>query len=211
MDSPPQDTRDATRPVQRRRGAALLSAIHEATLAELAEVGLKGMTMEGVAARAGAGKASLYRRWANTEELVLAALAATDASFDGEVDHWRRVQPFAVREALVEVLARFAEGLDTPGGAALQMLMGWGRQYPDLVHRVREVMVRPRAEVLVAVLERAQQEGQIPRGTVTPLVVAAGPRLVISQHKDTGSVSRDDVEQVVDQLLMPALTATGQS
>lgn len=195
----------ALKVVQRRRGTALLAAIHEATLAELADVGLKGLTMEGIAARAGAGKASLYRRWASTEDLVLAALAATDASFAGEVEHWRTMTPFDLRDALVEVLRHFASGLDTPNGRALQMLLSWRHQHPELVERVRAVMVTPRAAVLRAVLERAVTEGTIAERAVTPTVVSAGPRLVIAQHKETGQVQDADVEALVDELLLPAL------
>ena len=49
-------------------------ALYEATLAELAEVGYGGLTMEGIAARAQTGKAALYRRWDTKCELVQAAL-----------------------------------------------------------------------------------------------------------------------------------------
>ena len=61
-----------TRP--RRRGDVLNSAIFEATLDELAEVGYAKLTMEGVAARAGASKASVYRRWPSRMELALDAV-----------------------------------------------------------------------------------------------------------------------------------------
>ena len=61
-----------TRP--RRRGDVLNSAIFEATLDELAEVGYAKLTMERVAARAGASKASVYRRWPSRMELALDAV-----------------------------------------------------------------------------------------------------------------------------------------
>ena len=58
----------------RRRGEVLERALYEATLAELAEVGYGGLTMEGIAARAHTGKAALYRRWCSKHDLVYAAL-----------------------------------------------------------------------------------------------------------------------------------------
>jgi Bacterial regulatory proteins, tetR family len=61
----------------RRRGRALDEAIYRATLDELAEHGYAKLTMEGVADRARAGKASLYRRWPTRVELVLDAVAHT--------------------------------------------------------------------------------------------------------------------------------------
>lgn len=41
---------------------------------ELVEAGFSNLTMESVAARASTGVAVLYRRWANKDELVLAAI-----------------------------------------------------------------------------------------------------------------------------------------
>jgi AcrR family transcriptional regulator len=55
-------------------GAALrqkvTDAITEATFAELAENGYARMSMEGIARRAGVGKAALYRRWSSKEEML---------------------------------------------------------------------------------------------------------------------------------------------
>src|SRR5689334_10445793 len=65
---------ETTKGPERRRGEALLRAIHDAALAELAEVGLGQLTMEGIARRAATAKTSLYRRWSNPHELLLDAL-----------------------------------------------------------------------------------------------------------------------------------------
>ena len=46
----------------------------------LAETGYDGMTIDMVAARAKAGKATLYRRWASKAELVLDAVACMKSS-----------------------------------------------------------------------------------------------------------------------------------
>ena len=46
----------------RRRGDDLIRAIHAAALAEVADVGFAGLTMEGIARRAETAKTSLYRR-----------------------------------------------------------------------------------------------------------------------------------------------------
>jgi AcrR family transcriptional regulator len=61
-----------TRP--RRRGHALDKAILQATLVEIDMSGYAALSMERVAERARASKASLYRRWPSKVELVLAAL-----------------------------------------------------------------------------------------------------------------------------------------
>jgi AcrR family transcriptional regulator len=49
-------------------------AICEATLALFAEEGYAGVSIEGVAARAGVGKATIYRRFSSKEQLVVEAM-----------------------------------------------------------------------------------------------------------------------------------------
>src|SRR6188768_1721224 len=66
---------EASEPVRRRRhGKQLESALLDAAWNELAEVGYARLTMESIAVRARTSEAVLYRRWANKDQLVLAAL-----------------------------------------------------------------------------------------------------------------------------------------
>ncbi|WP_312878661.1 TetR/AcrR family transcriptional regulator C-terminal ligand-binding domain-containing protein [Amycolatopsis echigonensis] len=60
--------------VRRRRGEQLESALLAAGWDELVEAGYARLTMESVAVRARTSEAVLYRRWANKDELVLAAM-----------------------------------------------------------------------------------------------------------------------------------------
>ena len=62
--------------LQRRRGAALETALLAAALDELDEHGYDDFTVDGVAARAHTSRAVLYRRWPGKPELVHAALVA---------------------------------------------------------------------------------------------------------------------------------------
>jgi AcrR family transcriptional regulator len=69
----------------RRRGQQLESALLDAAWTELVEVGFASLTMESVAARGRTGIAVLYRRWANKDELVLAA-----------IEHYRHARPIEI-------------------------------------------------------------------------------------------------------------------
>ena len=64
----------------RPRSAEADAAIERATLELLPEHGLRGLSMEEVARRAGVSKATLYRRFPSKKELVEAALRAIRAS-----------------------------------------------------------------------------------------------------------------------------------
>ena len=57
----------------RPRSEEAHQAILDATLELLAEVGFSALTVEGVASRAGVGKATIYRRWASKLPLVIEA------------------------------------------------------------------------------------------------------------------------------------------
>lgn len=79
-------TSEAPEPVRRRRhGKQLESELLAAGWDELVETGYGRLTMESIAARARTSEAVLYRRWANKDELVLAA-----------IEHYRTAHPVAL-------------------------------------------------------------------------------------------------------------------
>ena len=67
----------------RPRSADTNDLLLAATMAVLREVGYHGLTIEAVAARAGVGRPTVYRRWANKEQMVVSALAAAVSHEDG--------------------------------------------------------------------------------------------------------------------------------
>ena len=69
------ETSQERRPPGRPRNAEADKAILDATMALLGEGGYAGLTIDGVAARAGVGRPTIYRRWPNKAALVIAALS----------------------------------------------------------------------------------------------------------------------------------------
>ena len=65
-----------TRAPGRPRDARVDALVLETALAMLAEVGPTGLSVEEVAARAGVGKSTIYRRWPTKDDLVVASLGA---------------------------------------------------------------------------------------------------------------------------------------
>src|SRR4051795_887806 len=96
----------------RRRGPALLGAIHTAVLDELADFGYAGLSIERVAERARTGKASIYRRWPTRLDLVLDTLDHTLPD-PGEVS-----DSGDVRSDLLAVLLRIANVMRSRQGDA---------------------------------------------------------------------------------------------
>jgi AcrR family transcriptional regulator len=192
-------------PARRRRGDRLEAEIREAVFAELAEHGYRGLTMEGVARRAGTGKAPLYRRWPGKEQLILAALSqrppgATDPAVDTG----------ALRSDLIALLTQLSNAMAQPVGRALYTLITEliveRQQHPDLAAAVIDNLLEPRLDAIMAALRRAARRGEIRPGVVSELLARTGPALIIHQQLSDGSrPTKREIEDIVDTVLLPAL------
>ncbi|AGI86908.1 Transcriptional regulator [Streptomyces albidoflavus] len=190
----------------RRHGADLTRAIHLATLAELADTSLEELSFERIAARAGAGKASLYRRWSTPAGLLLEALTDPVSGFG---DPPPQPRTGSLRTDLVRLLGAFADALDRPHGRALRPLLAQRARHPELYAEVYRRVVLPHKEILLGVLGAAVERGEAGPGALGVRTAATAPRLVIAAHMEHGTVPRDEVEALVDEVLMPLFTAGG--
>lgn len=117
--------------------------------------------MEQIAKRAGVGKPSIYRRWANKEELIAAAMETLVAE---EVD-WASAErieselPRALVEAAIE---QAAVATTTPQYRALvARVFGSAVSHPALMAVYWERYILPRRLLATRLLERARDEGTV--------------------------------------------------
>ena len=188
----------------RRRGSALTEAIYSATLDQLARTSFAELSFDKIAAAAGTGKAALYRRWSTPEELVMAALTDPATGFG------QPLQPpgtGSLREDLIALLSGFVRALDEPRGRALRPRLAYRHRHPSLFERVWTSVVLPAQEVLLTVLGSAAERGEADPKRVTRRSASVGPRMLLVEAWRTGSVSRDQVIEVVDEVLLPLLSA----
>jgi AcrR family transcriptional regulator len=75
-----------TRRPGRPRSATAHAAILDAAVALIRDIGYDAVTMDGIAARAGVGKATVYRRWAIKELLVAEAIERVFRTIIPDVD-----------------------------------------------------------------------------------------------------------------------------
>jgi AcrR family transcriptional regulator len=141
----------------RPRDARVDQQIVEATLAELAEKGFGGATIEAIAQRAGVGKATIYRRWPNREALLqFVALQVTDICVAQDTGDLRK-DLLSIFEPLA---AEFYEG----GRAALLPdLMAEAARDPR-IRQLVQGLVQERRSGAVEALERARVRGELRRG-----------------------------------------------
>lgn len=144
---------DAPKATGRPRDPKLDSAILAATLELLASEGYDGLTIEAVAARAGVGKASVYRRFSNKEELVVEAVASLS-------EQPERRDGMGVRDELVALLETIRRKNDSSlSGKIFPRLLSAGIENPMLLQRYREQVLDPRRQRFIDVVQRGIDEG----------------------------------------------------
>jgi AcrR family transcriptional regulator len=188
--------RDATRRPGRPRSERAEQAILDAAIEAVGENGIDGVSCEDVAARAGVGKATLYRRWAGKEDLLIAAFAST-----------RRPPPEprgeSVREDLIALLTVIAADADDPRYAQqFALLHGAAERYPRLVARYKEQVVEPRRELIRVILRRGIDTGELRPGTdvEVAMLLLTGAVMVRGKH-DPNPAAPGFVDRAVDELL----------
>ncbi len=171
-------------------------AIIEAALDLFAESGPEGLCIEQVAARAGVGKATIYRRWPGKEDLLLDALAALQVPLP-------EPKGKSVRDDLAAVLdAMRMEAVDPRRARQSALLLGEGARYPRLIDRYVATVVEPRRDVVRSVLRRGVATGELRQETdieaaVYMLTGAILARSWFGQDRATRGFAR----RVVDDLL----------
>ncbi len=191
---------------QRRSGEELVSAVHEATLAEIAERGLRGASMDSIARRAGTGKAALYRRWANVRELGLDVFVTTMAQAVPE----SYPDTGSLRGDLLGSMTAFAGILRGSMSTVVRELISESAHDPALVREFRTRMAEPMDAELVGVLQRAMARGEIPHQPIDPFIFEIPDAIVMHRLLIYGEVPDDDTcAQLIDRIILPLLQRIG--
>jgi len=130
-------------------------AIQQATIELLLEEGYEGLTMAGVAQRAGVSTATLYRRYQSKDELVVGAVASIKDEFDQTL---KGNLVDDIRALATEGCATF----DAESGRLLKSLIGEVQRNPELAAALREQVITHRRENARAIIHAAVERGEIP-------------------------------------------------
>lgn len=190
--------------VGRRRDRSRDSALCQAALELIAEVGYDRMTIDAVAARAGAGKATVYRRWSTKADLVVDAFAQDATGIDppdtgslrGDLTALSR-HLFARRDQM------FKTRLIT--GMVSAMLAD-----PQL-RKAFELVTLPPVRAMEIIIDRAVARGEIAAPADPGMFAAVLPSLGMHRLIFTGQGPDPGlVDAVVENLLLPALLARSE-
>jgi AcrR family transcriptional regulator len=189
----------------RRRGAALESAILDAVLTELTEVGYARLSVERVAERAGASKASLYRRWPSKVELVMDAVYHVFPHSGSPPDTG------SLRGDLIAMMTAVADQLAGPAGQALSGILSDALSDPDQARRVRSYARGTSQEAMREIVRRAVARGEVDPAAVTERRLEAGHALMRHQFITRGvPIPSEVIEEITDEVVIPLLQLTPQ-
>jgi AcrR family transcriptional regulator len=164
----------------------------------MAEVGYRALTMDAVAARARAGKATIYRRWESKLDLVIDTCTQLASQNLAEPDTG------SLAGDLREFLRSFAAFLSGPIGKAAQALVGELPHEPELAAAFRETFLTSQRDVLRGIMDRAGARGELrpdaPRGMAVEL---AGAALTYRLMLTGDPLDVAFVDRFVDTVLIP--------
>jgi AcrR family transcriptional regulator len=182
------------RPPGRPRSERAARAIIEATLDLLADgMGISELSIEAIAAKAGVGKTTIYRRWSNKEDLVVDALATLRAPLPP-------LRGESVRDDLIVLLdVMRSESGGSRSRCVMNIAMSEADRYPRLTERFLKRAVEPRREALRSVIERGIASGELKADLDVEMGVAmlSGAMLWYTKWAPPGGLSADLADRIV--------------
>jgi AcrR family transcriptional regulator len=180
-------------------------AILNAALAALTENGYEATSMNAIAARAGVGKAAIYRRWASKAALMTDTLvywrpdlltneAPDTGSLAGDLD------------AMIERVGRNDNYIVT-SELVLRVALEATRD-PELASTLDDLMVFRGKRVFSTILAQAAARGEIPADRDWSLVADITLAMGLLQVVRGQPVDAEFVRRVIDNIVLPTVHAT---
>jgi AcrR family transcriptional regulator len=174
--------------------------ILDATVELLIEAGYDRLTMDAVAKRSRASKATLYRRWENKASLVVEALIRAKQS-----PHIGDHDTGSLRGDLLSTFCGH-EGINESATQVMGSVITALSTDPEFAEQFREKFIAPKIAVTEAIYQRAQDRGEV--GADIDLEVI-GPALagILLHRTFILGIPPDDatIERVVDHVILPAV------
>jgi AcrR family transcriptional regulator len=194
----------AARAPGRPRDPQVDRAILAATLELLGEDGFDRLSIEAVAARAGVGKTTVYRRWPSKIRLVVDALTAMKSPAPAVV-----AEDMPTREALVRAMGSFTKPHEGSAARVLAGLVDAMSRNEELAEAVRTVLVAERERSLVALIDRGKRRREIrPDVDARLMVDVLGGPVVLRRLITGGPVNQRLAHAIVD-LVMDGAAPSG--
>lgn len=146
------EPRRVGRPRSEQSRQAILAAAGELML----EGGLATATVDAIAARAGVGKATIYKWWPSRAAVALEGLMVAASS------SWEVPAGASAMEALTEHMRAVTRLFtQTPAGALMQSLAADAQSQPEIADALRQQWLEPRRAVSMEIVREGMRSGQL--------------------------------------------------
>jgi AcrR family transcriptional regulator len=187
----------------RKRDHSRDPEILDAAIDVLAEVGFDGMTVDMVAARAKAGKATLYRRWTSKSDLVIDAVSCMK---DRGADPAELPDTGTLRGDLIAMIKPHSIEDGEKKTRVMAGIVSLLAKEPDLAQVAHAAIMEPRVRINRVLLQRAIDRGEIPPvadiDTLALVVPAMVAYRVLMLHQP---IEREFLVSLIDGVLLPAV------
>ena len=200
--APPQHACGPARRPGRPRERRADRAIVDAALEIFADEGYHALTIEAVAARAGVGKTTIYRRWPGKKELVIDALATLN-------DDLPTLAPATTRDRLLAAMRHMASrDSGTLAGRIMPRMMTYSVSHPDLYDEYFDRVIMPRRRRLQDVLRDGIARGELRADLDIDLATMAivGP-VLLQIHSPGFRPRHEDVPAGLLDIVWPGISA----
>jgi AcrR family transcriptional regulator len=175
-------------------------AIEAAALDLLVEQGWAGVTMEGIALRAGVGKATVYRRWDNREDLILDSVVHRCA------EHIVSPDTGSLRTDLIELYRGLLRKFWRDGDV-LRAFTAVVARDPDLADAFRRTFLDERRAAARDVLTRGIERGELAADADLELLGDVGSALIWHRLSISGAPLDPDLPERIVNLILGPLTS----
>ena len=177
--------------------------ILQAALAVLADVGYDRFTMDAVAQKAKASKATLYRRWNGKVQMVIDALL-----MDHQKNHYTQHGPVdtgTLRGDLIEAFCGHGGLTDKPEVDAFGAILTAITRDAEFAEAFRSQVLAPKLAGSKTLFERAKERGEIRPDVDIELLAPALAGIVLHRFFIVGErPTQPLIESVIDQIILPA-------
>lgn len=204
-----EDVRATAHPQQRSRAGRKRDpgrdgVILDAALAVLADHGYDGMTIDMVAARAGSARATVYRRWATKDDLVLAAVQRMSRD---DVDLEALPDTGSLRGDIVAMILPLTDEEQQVRIQAMAALLSLSRTDHRLAQAATVAGIGPWIEVNRILMQRAIDRGEFPAPSDLAVLAELIPMMCVSRAVQQQPITREFSLALVDGVIIPALRA----
>jgi AcrR family transcriptional regulator len=167
-------------------------------------VGYDQMSMDAVAARARASKATIYRRWPGKQELVVHAIRCRGPQ------NLELPDTGSLRGDIVATLRLVHDGIGAEDVALLAGVLRAMRGAPEIAELLRKQMLDEKREIGCTIVRRAVERGELGPAADPEVFQEVAPALMFFRVLVTGEpIDEDFLAHAADDVLIPLLACSG--